>query len=75
MSLPKGTLELIKKMSGSTRSATLTHTISEGECGATIWCGAAQGDYGALVLGVYNAYGQSTFGIVLSTDVCYQCVY
>jgi hypothetical protein len=75
MSLPKGTLELVKKMSGSTRSVTLTHTIPEGECGGTIWCGAAQGDFGALVLGAYNAYGQSVFAIVLSTDVCYQCVY
>jgi hypothetical protein len=62
-------------MSGSTRSVTLTHTIPEGECGGTIWCGAAHGDFGALVLGAYNAYGQSTFAIVLSTDVCYQCTY
>ena len=75
MSLPKGSLELVKKMSGSTRSVTLTHTIPEGECGGTIWCGATHGDFGALVLAAYNAYGQSTFAIVLSTDVCYDCTY
>jgi hypothetical protein len=75
MSLPKGSLELVKKASGTTRSVTLTHTIPEGECGGTIWCGAAHGDFGALVLAAYNAYGQSTFAIVLSTDVCYDCVY
>jgi hypothetical protein len=74
-SLPKGSLELVKKMSGSTRSVTLTHTIPEGECGGTIWCGATHGDFGALVLAAYNAYGQSTFAIVLSTDVCYECTY
>jgi hypothetical protein len=74
-SLPKGSLELVKKMGGATRSVTLTHTIPEGECGGTIWCGAAHGDFGALVLAAYNAYGQSTFAIVLSTDVCFQCTY
>ena len=50
MSLPKGSLELVKKMSGTTRSVTLTHTIPEGECGGTIWCGATHGGFGALVL-------------------------
>jgi hypothetical protein len=73
--LPAKSLELIKTMSGSTRSITLTHTIPGEECEAPIWCGAPHGSFGALVLRADNAYGSSVFAIVLSGDVCYDCVY
>ena len=71
----KGSLELIKTMSGTTRSVTLTHTIPEGECGGTIWCGAHPRLLRRTRPAADNAYGQSTFAIVLSTDICYECVY
>ena len=71
MKLPAKSLELIKTASGSTRSMTLKHTIDGEMCGGTIWCGP----FDSLVLRADNAYGQSVFAIVLSEDVCYQCVY
>ena len=75
MKLPAKSLELIKTMSGSARSVTLTHTMPEGECGDPIWCGAPHGSFSALLLRADNAYGQSTFAIVLSIDICHECVY
>ena len=71
MKLPAKSLELIKTASGTTRSMTLKHTIDGEMCGGTIWCGP----FDSLVLRADNAYGQSVFAIVLSEDVCYQCVY
>jgi hypothetical protein len=71
MKLPAKNLELIKTASGSTRSMTLKHTITGELCGGTIWCGP----FDSLVLRADNAYGQSVFAIVLSEDVCYECVY
>jgi hypothetical protein len=75
MRLAAKNLELIQKVNGSTRSITLTHTMPGEECGNTIWCGATHGSFGALVLRADNAYGQSVFAIVLSTDICHDCVY
>ena len=49
--------------------------MPEGECGDPIWCGAPHGSFSALLLRADNAYGQSTFAIVLSTDICHECVY
>jgi len=71
MQLPLGSLKLIKKVDGTTRSMVLTHTITAELCGPSLWCG----DFGALVLGAYNRYGQSIFAIPVSSDVCYGCTY
>jgi hypothetical protein len=71
MKLPTKSLELIKTASGTTRSMTLKHTIEGEMCGGTIWCGP----FDSLVLRADNAYGQSTFAIVFSADVCYECTY
>jgi hypothetical protein len=73
MALPTGSLGLIQKFDAATRSVTLTHHITGGECGNTVWCTTP--DYYAVVLGAYNAYGHSVFAIVTSSKVCYGCVY
>jgi len=75
MKLAAKDLELIKTVNGAARSITLTHTMEGEMCGDSIWCGAPHGSFGALVLRADNAYGQSVFTIVLSSDVCYDCVY
>jgi hypothetical protein len=74
-SLPAKSLELIKAVGGTTRSIVLKHTIPQGACGPEIWCGAPHGSFSALVLGAYNAYGQSVFAIPVSIDVCFGCTY
>jgi len=70
MSLPAGSLELIKKARGDARSMTLeTEYTASDACGLMFWCG----DYGALVMSAYNAHGHSRFAIVASMDVCWAC--
>jgi hypothetical protein len=64
-------LRLVKKVDGAARSMTLTHSIPEGLCEPFAWCD----DTYALVLGAYNAYGQSVFTIVRSIDICKTCTY
>lgn len=67
--LPAKSLKLIKTVSGTTRSIVLRYTITSELCGPGLGCG----QFPAIVLGAYNAYGQSIFAIPFSTDVCYEC--
>jgi hypothetical protein len=69
--LPASRLKLIKTVGGTTRSILLRNVIPPDACGPSLWCG----DFGALVLGAYNKYGQSIFAIPLSTEVCFGCTY
>jgi len=71
MSLPAKSLEFIKKVRGSARSMTLTNTYTASDsCGVMFWCG----DYGSLVMSAYNDYGHSTFAIVATQEVCWNCI-
>lgn len=71
MPLPAKNLVLIKKVSGTTRSIVLKHTWVGELCGDTLWCDS----FDSLVLGAYNAYGQSVLAIPISTPVCFECTY
>lgn len=69
--LEKNQMRLIETVDGSERSMTVSNGIPDGLCGGGLWCSP----YYALVLGAFNAYGNSVYAIPASADVCYECTY
>lgn len=69
--LEKNDLKLIKTVDGSARSMTIENEIDDGLCAGGLWCS----EYYAIVLGAFNAYGNSVYAIPMSAEVCHMCTY
>ena len=63
-SLDASEMKLLKKVGASARSMKLRTVVAPGKCAEGFFCSP----YRSLVLGAFNAYGQSVYAIVATQD-------
>jgi hypothetical protein len=70
-SLDASEMKLLKKVGASARSMKLRTVVAPGKCAEGFFCSP----YRSLVLGAFNAYGQSVYAIVATqvNEECYEC--